>query len=78
LQASVATRRRELGSTATALIVGAALLGTFSGHLSDELLALVAGWAFGFFVAFDVVIARRWRQDSAFRARIRDGISGSS
>jgi hypothetical protein len=78
LQTSAAARRRELGPTATALIVGAALLGTFSGHLPDELVALLNGWVFGFFVAFDLVMARRWRQDPVFRARIRDDLSGSS
>lgn len=78
LQTSAAARRRELGPTVTTLIIAATLLGTFSGHLPDDLLALVAGWTFGFFVSFDIVIARRWRQDSAFRARIRDNLSGSS
>jgi hypothetical protein len=72
------TGRRELGPIATALIVGAALLGTFSGHLPAELLALIFGWALGLFVAFDLMIARRWRQDPTLRARIRDGVSGSS
>ena len=73
-----AASRRELGPTATALIVGAALLGTLSGHLPDELVALLTGCVFGFFVAFDYVMTRRWRHDRAFRARIRDGLSGSS
>jgi len=77
-QTSAVTSRRELGATATALITGAALLGSFSGHLPDELVALLSGWTLGFFAAFDVLIARRWRQDPAFRARIRDGLSGSS
>jgi hypothetical protein len=53
-------------------------LGTFSGHLPDELVALLSGWVLGFFVAFDFVLAKRWCQDPVFRARIRDNLSGSS
>lgn len=53
------------------LILGAALLGTFSGHLPIWLRALCNGWLVGFFVSFDVVLLHRLRNDLEFRQRAR-------
>jgi hypothetical protein len=54
-----------------AIIVGAALVGTFSDLLPRALDALLTGLVLGFFIGLGLVVVRLWRSDSTFRKSIR-------
>jgi hypothetical protein len=53
-QPAAGGRAREVGQIGFLVILGAALLGTFSGALPTWIRAFLDGWAVGFFVAFAV------------------------
>ena len=61
-------RGEGLGS---AIIVTAALVGTFSDLLPRSVDAFLSGLFVGLFVALDVYLVKLWRSDPRFRDRIR-------
>lgn len=70
-------RKREIGSgsrgeaIASALIITAAVAAPLTDALPSRLGAFLHGLVFGFFVAFDILLVRRWQKDPEFRTRVR-------
>jgi O-antigen/teichoic acid export membrane protein len=79
-QLRTARPRKADGSEAigSAIIVGAALIATFSDLLPRSLDAFLSGLVIGFFVALNVFLVRLWRNDPDFRRRIRSIRDGGS
>ena len=68
----------DVGTLGFALIACGALVGTSSSHLPTWLDAMLLGWTIGFLLGFDVLMARLWRRDPAFRERITVAVRKSS
>lgn len=63
--------RPQRAAVGSAVIAGAAVVGTFSDLLPRMLDSFLTGFVLGYFVGFGYVLIKLWRDDPAFRRRIR-------